>query len=642
MKMYILNLDEQIREFPEIWQVRHTESLNGESVLEFMSARKLSKYEHLIYQDADDIWHEFVVSGVDEKHDASGLTFSVFCESVLTELRGDWIDDRRIVNLPASTALERALDGTRWTVGTVDALGNGTVNFYRESAYEALGKIVKTYGGEIQTRITVTDGKITARHVDLLAEIGSNNGARFQWSRNAEEIRREIKRDDVITALHGYGRGEEIGDGFGRRLSFADINGGLSYLADEDARRLYGRVSHVKSWESVTDEFDSWAEVAAGADTWADLPDEIPYSRAHRHGSVLFDDITDAAELKIKTAEVLEQISKPAASYSARVVEFADSGLPRVELGDTVIVIDDDLGIESELRVVEIRRDLLDPTLDEITLGQSEDTIAGTLASQAKIINGLRSVHGVTRMVSEDGKSWIDYSVPEIYLDGDDGNLRIDTDVIFQLHDELGQMVAGFTELGGQKGLFTRFLSNTADGSGGYGTVGWGPSGGLGYQFHHGDDEFMLTFDADRGVQLLINGDIRQAWQKNGGTTIRSLGGKIRIWATEDGSYFIYDEVGNQRLVLTASGSAYIKDANGINRLEINSNGSNTLRDGDGNMRFYQTADGGNYIYNDTGIITFYQDSVSMALQAPVAGGSSIQLTATGATKTVGGVTTDL
>jgi len=31
-----------------------------------------------------------------------------------------------------------------------------------------------------------------------------------------------------------------------------------------------------------------------------------------------------------------------------------------------------------------------------------------------------------------------------------------------------------------------------------------------------------------------------------------------------------------------------------------------------------------------------------MTLQAPVTGGSSIQLTATGATKTVGGVTTDL
>lgn len=578
--IYLLDRDEKIKALPDVWFVQHTEELNAESVIEFFSLKPVDKYEHVLYQDANSTWHEFVVSGVDERHEQNGdLHYIIYAESVLTELSGDWIEDRRIVNLPASTALERALSGTRWSVGTVDALGNGTVNFYRESAYSALSKIIKTYGCELQTRITVTDGRVTARHIDLLIEIGSDNGARFEWSRNILEIGREILRDDIITALHGYGRGAEIGDGFGRRIDFADINGGLSYVADEDARRLWGRVSTVRSWESVADAYDTWSDMAA--ESWASMYAALEFGREHRHGKVEFDELTDPAAIKIATQAALDSLSKPQVSYTAKVIDFASAGLTTVELGDTVVVIDDDLGVELKLRVLKLVRNPMEPLMDEITLGQVAGDYAKTAARTERTINGLRSVHGVTRMVSEDGKSWIDYSVPEIYLNGDDGNLRIDTDVIFQLHDELGQMVAGFTELGGQKGLFTKFLSNTADGSGGYGTVGGGASGGLGYQFHHGGHEFMLTFDVGYGVQLYVDNKRRQAWGSDGSTTIYGSGGNVRLALWSDGSIHLNALGGDLRLSVDGTyGGTEIQDETGNNRLGVDGAGPYMMKAG--------------------------------------------------------------
>lgn len=597
--IYVLDRDERIREIPEIYNAIHTESLNGESVLEFVSTRRIEKYEHIVLQDADGTWHEFIVSGIDEQHTESGLIYSVFCESSLTELIGDWIDDRRIVNLSATTALERALAGTRWTAGTVVNLGTGTVNFYRESAYSALAKILKTYGGEIETRITVTDGKISAREIDLLSERGSGDGARFEWDRNATEIKREIKRDDVITALHGYGRGEEIGDGFGRRVSFADINGGLSYVANEDARRMYGRMADHASWESLADNNAAWADLAG---SWQDVADETPIGRAHRHGSILFDSVTDPVQLKTMTEDALARLSQPAVSYSARVADFAALGLPRVSLGDTVAVIDDDLGIQIKVRVVQIKRDILDPSLDEITLGELTDTIAGSLAKQTEIINGLRSVHGVTRMVSEDGKSWIDYSIPEFVLDGGpNGKLVLSVADILQMFNGAGKFIGGFAEIDGKQGFMAPFLSNTADGSGGVASVGWGTYGGQGIQFEADGRTFMFTVSSAGGTQLYVNNILRQAWWANGATTFHDADGNYRMTLWDSGDTKVLDASQKVRFEITQSGNALIRDHTGKERLKISPDGYYSIRDHNGVERFLIMPDGSLLTLNSAG-----------------------------------------
>src|SRR5690606_26396534 len=181
--------------------------------------------------------------GVEEIKQPDGIIKSVYCESSFYETLGDYIEDKRPYNTTANIALERALEPTRWEVGIVDDLGINSVNFYHISAKEAVQKVAEAWKGEIRTRVEVSGNRIVRRYVDLLAKRGNDTGKRFTYTKDIEEIKKIIHRDDVITALYGYGKGEEIEEtgGYGRRITFGDINGGKNYVENEEARLIWGR-----------------------------------------------------------------------------------------------------------------------------------------------------------------------------------------------------------------------------------------------------------------------------------------------------------------------------------------------------------------------------------------------------------------
>ena len=120
-----------------------------------------------------------------------------------------------------------ALAPTRWEVGTVDDLGINSTNFYRCSSKESVQKVVEIWQGEVRTRVIVSGNKITHRYVDLLSRRGNDLGKRFTYTKDLESITKTVHRDDVITALYGFGKGEEIENdegeatgGYGRRIDF--------------------------------------------------------------------------------------------------------------------------------------------------------------------------------------------------------------------------------------------------------------------------------------------------------------------------------------------------------------------------------------------------------------------------------------
>lgn len=553
--IYVLDRDERIREIPEIYNAIHTESLNGGSVLEFVSTRRIEKYEHIVFQDLDGTWHEFIVSGVDEQHASDGVEYFIYCESVLTELINDWVRDERIDDFPPYIALQKALTNTRWSISGAEVAKTGSVKFHRESAYSALSKIVEEYGGEIQTIITVTDGKITDRSISLLNQRGSDNGARFEWNRNAAEIKREVKRGDVITALHGYGKGLEFGAD--QRLSFETKNKWLDYVTNESARRIYGRVSNARSWEILADSVVTWQALENLGCTWQQAHDMLGPGRTHRHGAVLFDDIEDPAELLAATIEKLEKLSQPAVSYSARVTDFTALGMPRVQLGDVISVIDDDLGIEKKIRVVQIKRDILDSSLDEIILGEKTGSIAGAIAAQQKAISSMRSTIGATQMTSLDGLSWIDYAVPEIRINGQtNGNLKISASDVLRVENSGGEFAGGFSASFGK--LIAGILSNSKHGTDGITRV-FNDDDHHGVEFIWGDNKFFLSLDQNKNMYLHINGKPRQSWSADGSTFIRDEKNQVRISARADGRSALMSSQNNHEIGVDNAGPYYIR-----------------------------------------------------------------------------------
>ena len=387
MKILIFNRNEQyIATLKDVLSAKHTEELNGENVLEIETLDEIEKNQRLIYKDKYGYWHEFIVRGVEEERAEEGIIRRVFAEHSFYETWGDYIEDKRPYNVPANIALSVALEPTRWEVGIVDDLGINSTNFYHISAKEAVQKVAETWQGELRYRIEVSGNRITGRYVDLLARRGYDLGKRFTYTKDLISITKTVHRDDVITALYGYGKGQEIVDeegqptgGYGRRITFGEINGGKNYVENLEAKEIWGRLN----------------------------PDG---TKAHVFGKVEFDDVEDPHELLELTKEKLKELSQPHITYEAKVIDLKALGIEHegVELGDTVGIIDNEFKppLRLKARVIKMVRDLLEPENTEIVLGNFIPTITDTWLEQEKFISNFRGKQGVwdrSKIIDRDG-----------------------------------------------------------------------------------------------------------------------------------------------------------------------------------------------------------------------------------------------
>lgn len=396
MKILLFNRNEQyIATLRGVLSAKHTEELNGENILEIETLDEIEKNQRLIYKDRYGYWHEFIVKGVEEERTEAGIIRRVFAEHSFYETWGDYIEDKRPYDVPANIALSVALEPTRWEVGIIDDLGVNSTNFYHISAKEAVQKVAETWQGELRYRIEVSGNRITGRYVDLLARRGYDLGKRFTYTKDLISITKTVHRDDVITALYGYGKGQEIVDeegqptgGYGRRIDFADINNGKAYVENLEAKEIWGRLN----------------------------PDG---TRSHVFGKVEFDDVEDPHKLLELTKEKLKELSQPHITYEAKVIDLKALGIEHegVELGDWVGIVDKEFKppLRLKARVIKIVRDLLEPENTEITLGNFVPSITDAWLEQEKYISNFRDKQGVWDRSSIIGK---DKTIDTQYLNG--------------------------------------------------------------------------------------------------------------------------------------------------------------------------------------------------------------------------------
>lgn len=351
----------------DVIEAVHKDEVNGEDSLTLvLTSCDLSKGDRIVWRDKFGQWHEHIVNDLKQTHGDGKMLTTAYCENSIAELFTDYIEDLRPYNTSAYTALQRALSVTRWQIGTVDDLGTSSTNFYHESAREALSDIIEAWGGELSTTIEVSGASVSARKVNITVR-GSDNGKRFEWTKDMESITREVSTDDVVTALYGYGKGLEAYDedgnatgGYERKLTFGDINGGLDYVADEDAKELWG------------------------------LPDGKGGIK-HTFGKVEFSDCEDMQELLELTRKELAVRCKPQVTYTASVIDLADAGFEGedVQAGDRVAVIDRELGERLTGRVLCVERHLFNEQATSITLGNVSrnisDVISATQSSLGKL-----------------------------------------------------------------------------------------------------------------------------------------------------------------------------------------------------------------------------------------------------------------
>lgn len=354
--------DERIGLLRVVGELIHTEELNGEDTLEFQSYEVPAKGDRLLWLDGT-TWREHVVVRTDEP--LAGLC-SVYAESSLCELLDDFIEEAQLVSRTARQALTAVLAPTRWAIAYCASLGTAGALIYHQNALWALRRVAEVWGGEVTPIITVANGRVSSRSIRLDDERGDWRGLRFTYGKNMAGCTRTVLEQDVYTALYGFGAGLPLTDedgrytgGYRKKLTFGEVNGGVNWVGDEQARLVWGR------WNA-----DRTAKV-------------------HSFGQVVFSDCDDPVKLLALTRKALVDAVQPKVSYE---VDVAALDGDEADLGDTVAVIDSSRTPEWRLmaRVVKRVRTFGDAVVCRVTIGTVQPVDYSVTSSLAADVAALQ------------------------------------------------------------------------------------------------------------------------------------------------------------------------------------------------------------------------------------------------------------
>ena len=247
------------------------------------------------------------------------------------ELDNFIIKDIRPKNRSFSYVINQLLSdsGCDWVLGVCEPIKTVSSTFYYTSMREAL-KALQELGAEFTFSIEITGNKITKKIINCYNQIGKITNKRFEYGEEVLKIVHQQDRTNIVTALIGRGKGEEVGDGYGRRLEFSDVewrksNGkpldkpkGQNWIEYPEMTKEYGIPSNGKM-----------------------LP---------RKTVVVFDDVEDASELLQKTYDQLAYYCRP-------LVQFSTEILGSDSIGNTVSIHRGDRNYHYQTRVFKVVTD---------------------------------------------------------------------------------------------------------------------------------------------------------------------------------------------------------------------------------------------------------------------------------------------
>ncbi|WP_270788208.1 phage tail spike protein [Enterococcus casseliflavus] len=289
----------------------------------------------------------------------TGVNFAV------DELHSFIVLDMRPSNRSIKQVAEQILSYTNaeWRVGYVDpTLPAISGTFYYLSVKDAL-KQLQTFGCEIVFKCKIDGNKITDKWIEIYKQIGVFSNKRFVYGSNALEVVRQRDRSQLYTSIIGRGKGEEVGDGYGRRIEFTDIewkksNGnpldkpkGQNWLEYPEMTALYG----------------------------------IPMkngSKRKRETVLILEDIEDPRELLQATYENLVEYSRP-------LIQFKTSVLGGDSIGNTVTIHRSDKNYHYKTRVFSIK---VDRIRNKVECGLGDNLNTSSTRQAASVQNSVTNL----------------------------------------------------------------------------------------------------------------------------------------------------------------------------------------------------------------------------------------------------------
>ncbi|WP_262119544.1 phage tail spike protein [Enterococcus casseliflavus] len=289
----------------------------------------------------------------------TGINFAV------DELHSFIVLDMRPSNRSIKQVAEQILGYTNaeWRVGYVDpTLPAISGTFYYLSVKDAL-KQLQTFGCEIVFKCKIDGNKITDKWIEIYKQIGIFSNKRFVYGSNALEVVRQRDRSQLYTSIIGRGKGEEVGDGYGRRIEFTDIewkksNGnpldkpkGQNWLEYPEMTKLYG----------------------------------IPMkngSKRKRETVLILEDIEDPKELLQATYENLVEYSRP-------LIQFKTSVLGGDSIGNTVTIHRSDKNYHYKTRVFSVK---IDRISNKVECGLGDNLNTSSTRQAASVQNSVTNL----------------------------------------------------------------------------------------------------------------------------------------------------------------------------------------------------------------------------------------------------------
>lgn len=361
-------------------------------------------------------FHGRVIFSHDDMDEKGLITKEVTCESYigfLNDSRQNYVAEQNwtvteLLEHIINTHNSKVEDYKKFTIGEVtvtDPNDNLYLGIQRENTWQTIEeKLVKKLGGEIRFR--VVDG---VTYLDYLTQIGEMKATPIKLSRNMKMISREKDPTSYITRLIPYGskiQREEVSvDQEGNetvelieteeRLDITEVNNGLDYIEDEEARKAFGIIE----------------------------------------GVVEFDDVQDATNLYRKGQEYLIANNKVLVKYTITALDLSLIGLdiddfdvcnthpivnPLLGIDDTARIIKKTIDVVNEspassIEVGDNFKTLTDIQLEQIKQTETNTTTIGEIISNYATNEKLRSesLH-LTSMINQTVESIL-LSVEEVY-----------------------------------------------------------------------------------------------------------------------------------------------------------------------------------------------------------------------------------
>ncbi|HEL1648669.1 TPA: phage tail protein [Streptococcus suis] len=329
--------------------------------LKGLNADELEQVEYMAIQTMEDAhtFHYFYVA----QKSSDELTTLIGVQSGIEELRKSPVFDKRPKNALARDVITDLLAGTNWQARFVGETTPHNTNFYYTSIFDALKKVCEVWDLEMQFFVEMNGNRIGARYINFKRRIGEAVGKRVVYGHNALQILQEVERTNIFTALVGRGKGEETGDGYGRKITFEDVVWSRTQgkPVDKPKGQKYLELPLMTRQYGIKNADGSMRPKIGFVDFSEEENPEVLIERTYRA-------LIDAArpQLTLKTSSVY---------------------LKGVKVGDTIRVVRHDKKLDYDTRIFEITFNRLNDQSSDIKLGdrigESNEAKVQTIADKA-------------------------------------------------------------------------------------------------------------------------------------------------------------------------------------------------------------------------------------------------------------------